>query len=116
MTRAEATNLVGNSTSLDECARIFSEHKSNRVKRSAYARALHLGTLASRPAVEQGATSKMSAPLLAEQVVLAGKSEFDLLVEKFTTMGKKDPVKSARASLAAQAQAAKRKAANVAEA
>lgn len=32
------------------------------------------------------------------------KSEFDLLVERFTAEGKKDPVKSARASIAASAK------------
>lgn len=32
------------------------------------------------------------------------KSEFDLLVERFTAEGKKDPIKSARASLAASAK------------
>ena len=87
-TRAQATRRVAQASSIDECKR-WSEHPNKHIRRYAFARALKLGTLITM------------APTL---------TEFEILVTKFTQMGKVDPIKSARASLAAKAQVAQRKA------
>lgn len=83
LTRAEACALIQTLTTFDECKRVFDEHKSNRVKRSAMVRALALGTNASL-------------------------TDYDRLVIRFRKEGKANPEKSARASIAARAQVRKR--------
>lgn len=45
-----------------------------------------------------------SMKLTEKKITSEAKSPFDILVERFTREGKKDPVKSARASLAASAR------------
>lgn len=89
LTRAEATKAAHNAETFDECKAIFDEHPSNRVKRSAFVRALTLA---------QGHS-------LAMPVIV---TDFDRLVERFRLEGKPNPEKSARASMAAKAQARKR--------
>lgn len=113
MTRAEVSREIQTIENVDELAR-YLVHPSRRVKRSAFARALWLGTEAERDYRNQFALTEASVEQTAEIQALAipvEKSELETLIERFTAEGKKDPLKSARASLARKAQIAKKNAA-----
>lgn len=79
-TRAEVLKMIQGCETVDECRRIAMSDERRKVRR--------------RPTI----------PVDEE------KSEFDLLVQKFTEKGAKNPIASARASLAARAGAKKRQA------
>lgn len=94
-TRKQALVQLGSATTVDDCAR-WAQHANKHVRHYAWARALSLSLSTPAP------STSTPAPVM---------SEFDTLVARFTTEGKKDPVKSARSSLAARAQAAQKRAA-----
>ena len=96
-TRAQAVRLIAACASKDDCAK-WSEHPNRHVREYAFARALKLETLRTKPSIIQDVSSP-------------SESEFDSLVERFTREGKKDPRRSAFASMAARKQAEKRRAA-----
>lgn len=97
-TRAEVVAMLAGCETVAECARIACDAR-RKVQRAAYTRALALEYLKTH-----------GRPVLPETVEV---SEFDLLVQKFTAAGKADPIRSAKASLAAKAGAKKRQAATV---
>lgn len=74
-----AKKYLADAKNYHDCS-VWFDHKNSKVRMLAYSAAFKLTN---------------------QQVV---KSEFDLLVERFTAEGKKDPVKSARASIAASAK------------
>ena len=93
-TRAEVVSMLSGAETVDECRRIALSDARRKVQRAAFTRALAIEYLQTH-----------GRPVLP---VESESSEFDLLVQKFTEKGSKDPAKSARASLAARAGAKKR--------
>ncbi len=90
--RRQALGLVVLAATLGDCERLFN-HPNSHVKKAAFAKALKLGTVVATP------------------VTKLPQSEFERLVERFRTEGKANPERSARASMAARAQAAQKRAA-----
>jgi hypothetical protein len=102
MTRAQAQARIALLSDSDEIA-AFAKHPNKHIV--SYA-SYKLKRLRERPAVTEA-----PADSAAEVMTASNDSVFDELVRRFTEEGKPDPKKSARASIAAKAQAAKRKAA-----
>lgn len=95
-TRAQALQAVAACATVSECAR-WDSHPNKHVRKAAQNRIKVLAN----PPVKKSVIVDVSSP---------SEDTFNALVEKFRLAGKKDPVKSARASIAASAQAAQRRA------
>ncbi len=98
--RAQALTALAVCGTVNECTK-WLEHGNKHVRKAAASR---ISRLENPPKVE----GKKS---IIQDVSSPGDDNFASLVEKFRQAGKPDPVKSARASVAATAQAAKRLAA-----
>lgn len=131
-TRAQACKIIAGTSDMD-LIKSFSAHENKHVK--AYVEHKLNKLMNPEPVEEVDSVEEVTQveevrvekektdTVLAEKVVAAvaeelemidtnsGKTELDLLVERFTKEGKKNPLASARASLAARAQAEKRRAA-----
>lgn len=98
-TRQQALTALGSCATVAECVK-WTEHANKHVRKAAKAR---IDRLENPPKIEEKSVSSDTSS--------SSDYIFAQLVEKFRKAGKTDPVKSARASVAASAQAAQRRAA-----
>lgn len=110
--KREILNMVAEVDSEDGLSR-FSDHKNKKVQRALRRR---MSELAPPVHVEELImTSEGAEEAIPHSASVSNPSEFDELVAKFRSQGSANPERSARASMAARAGAAKRRAHSAAE-
>lgn len=107
MVRADVLKHIANLNDVAACNDIACDAgRSNRVKRAAARRVAHLSLLSERASIVVDVSTANVDVTVSTTVE---SDDFSKLVEKFKAEGKPNPEKSARASLASKAGAAKRK-------
>lgn len=110
MIRADVLKHIASLNDVAACNEIAGDAgRSNRVKRAAARRIAHIVTMSERASI---VVDVSTANADVNVSVVAESDDFKNLVEKFRAEGKPNPEKSARASLASKAGAAKRKTAS----
>lgn len=122
--RRQADILISSTDDINLIQKFFS-HRNKHVIRHAKHRTDRLENPVKVDEVVQPKLEEPTAPPMTTDDATIGymvetsasspvnvKSEFDLLVERFTSEGKKDPIKSARASIARRAQLVRKAAAS----
>lgn len=108
MVRADVLKHIAKLDDVAACNEIAGDAgRSNRVKRAAARRVAHLSLMSERESAMVVDVSTTNVDVNVSTI--EASDDFAKLVEKFRAEGKPNPEKSARASLASKAGAAKRK-------